>query len=337
MLFGQAKERSMGRSDQTGGGIHRKLRLAKGLVLALWIFFLLVFALLAATGNFTSLVAESAKRLCSKSEPPSERAAQTRVESDPSATLDEYMRSVADQPPPPIVAVLDLLVQDPSWTERAKKLSDAGRDEQCRQLFRSVHDRLKVIHPRSQSEKDKGAEVGFFVPEAFRPKDGGMIRQVSLPPEADSWIEEYWSLKEAEKKRAALIDQFVLLNVLGAFGSLIFLTEKYIKGREPGLAAFAFRPVLGMFLAFAMFVLHMASHALVSNAHYLEMRPETLYLLAFSGGLMSEQVYALVVKRLESTIQRVEDSEPGTENAAEGLQTEDTKRADAHKQEKDRG
>jgi len=177
--------------------------------------------------------------------------------------------------------------------------------------------------------------VGFFVPEAFRPKDGPTIRSILLPPEADFWIEEYWSLKEADKKRAALIDQFVLLIVLGAFGSLIFLTEKYIKGREPGLAAFAFRPVLGMFLALAMFVVDMASHALVSNAHYLEMRPETLYLLAFSGGLMSEQVYSLVVKRLESTIQRVEAPEPDPDKAAERPPAEGTTHADARQQKKD--
>jgi hypothetical protein len=172
--------------------------------------------------------------------------------------------------------------------------------EQCLHLFTSVYGKLKALG--SQTDKNKETSCSFFIPRAFLPPEGEIAISIPLPLEAIDWLDGYQTRRDDYLKLLERMNQFFVLMVLGAFGSLVFLTERYIKCMEPPVAAFFFRPILGMFLALAMYIVHLASHAVVSSANYREMRLETMYFLAFVSGLLSEKVYSWVVKQSEKGI-----------------------------------
>lgn len=232
----------------------------------------------------------------------------------PRAELAKFL-SQFRQNSPPIGLVVDKLITEPSWEDRdiKPKKYDEGtnierwKKDQFQYLFKRVHQRLSsyVNDPTLDLSK---IEIGFsdIIPESWFRNKKDRQRIIKLPKEAILWVKAERDIVDFRNERLALINTFIILMVLGAFGSLIFLTRDYIHAEESvGLASYIFRPVLGMFLAVSMFVIDIAAHTLISSSDIFKIRHETLYLLAFAAGLLSEQAYLLVNKKANEALNGV--------------------------------
>ncbi|MEM6601948.1 MAG: hypothetical protein AAF649_11230 [Verrucomicrobiota bacterium] len=159
----------------------------------------------------------------------------------------------------------------------------------------------------------KGAGIPYqILPEKLRPQNFDQSLQARLKhngPNNDNnpELEEFpltgigvnWIESEAQKYNQVqftkdLLNTFMLLLVLGALGSLIFLLQDFLSFDEHGRSVYdyLFRPFFGMFLSLASFVVVVASQSLISdniNVDKLDRGP--LYLLALAAGLLSEKAY----------------------------------------------
>jgi hypothetical protein len=112
-----------------------------------------------------------------------------------------------------------------------------------------------------------------------------------LPLPVQSWVLR-------ERMQRTLLDLFVLLSVIGTFGSLIYLLVQFIAGQPTTIVEFLFRPTLGAFLAVAIFVADIGLLGMTSSAGVFEVRAPTLYLFALGAGLSSDVVYAYLLARV---------------------------------------
>ncbi len=282
-------------------------RLVKGVLLATWIYFLGFFALISASNSasdfFSTQYFGGLPISFRQIYPYDDEGGLT-----PRQHLARYLRY--EDHPAPIDAVLDVLISDPKWSDRSLTVQDdligtpGWYAEQYTDLFGKIEKNLGAI-VGDRSLDPKAASITLNVPIAFRKIDEDAAITGPLPQEAITWVAEERALINAEKVRRELFDTFMLLIVLGAFGSLIFLTRDYIaKEVETSIAAYFFRPILGIFLAIAMFVLDILAHSIISTADMLEIRPEPLYLLALASGLLSEQAYEVVLLRSKAALER---------------------------------
>jgi hypothetical protein len=112
--------------------------------------------------------------------------------------------------------------------------------------------------------------------------------------------------------------------VLGAFGALIFLIRDYITAdQEKNLSDYIFRPVPGMFLAVAVFVVDILAHTVISSASILQIRYEPLYILALGAGLLSETAYDWVRRSADSAFTRRHEDEEDRQQAELGQGVQD--------------
>jgi hypothetical protein len=126
------------------------------------------------------------------------------------------------------------------------------------------------------------------------------------------WIAEQRVNDDLKKQRGELMDTFLLLMVLEAFGSLIFLTKGFIdQDQTTTFAACIFRPVFGIFLAMAMFVFDMPAHSIVSTFSALQVRHETLCILALASGILADQAYTIVSRRAQSILSKMRENTNG--------------------------
>jgi hypothetical protein len=131
-----------------------------------------------------------------------------------------------------------------------------------------------------------------------------------------SWIQRRRDKADADKQVDELVNTFLLLIVLGAFGSMIFLTRDYIaKEVDTTISAYVFRPLLGMLLAVAMFVIDLLAHSFVSTADVASIRKEPLFILAFAAGLLSEPAYEIVHERAREALEKYKKHRRSTENS----------------------
>lgn len=211
--------------------------------------------------------------------------------------------------PPPVDAILDALV--PKWaTAKNTETNQCTRDEAAtirqayRYLFSKVGERLRAV-ARDTGADPKGIVIdGSALPPDFRNLVApNASTEIKLPPEVQDWVlRERVRLKQEAQARA-LVGTFLLLAVLGALGSLIFLIRDYITAdEEKTLADYIFRPVLGVFLAVAIFIVDLMAHSIISTASVLEVRYEPLYILALGAGLLSERAYNLLRGRADSAL-----------------------------------
>jgi hypothetical protein len=176
-------------------------------------------------------------------------------------------------------------------------------NESYHTLFRQIEASLHLLVADKTTDV-RAATVAYTVlPRHLRPENpAGSIK---LPPEVVAWVNREREIRDQRTAAAQLLDQFLLLTVLGAFGSLIFLTRDYMLIEEDTkVAAYVFRPVLGVFLAMAVFAIDVFAHAVVSRASILQIRYETLYALALAAGLLSEQAYTIIRTRAEAALER---------------------------------
>lgn len=100
--------------------------------------------------------------------------------------------------------------------------------------------------------------------------------------------------------------------MIGTFGSVIFLVRDFIDVEAEArttLSSYLLKPILGMFLAIAVFIVDILAHAAVSSGSILAVRHETLYVLALAAGLLSDQTYAVVSSRAQMALKNFQDPE----------------------------
>lgn len=297
-------------------------RLAKGCLLAIWIIVLVGLAGLAASGRASKAVVE-AFNFNPTSLTLYSYLSIGNADLSPNDILLRYLRGRKQgrDNPPPIEAVLDEIFVHPSWSERFKgpavpKGMDADQARQWRSTVnRRLIDEYESLFRRVDSQlqslaSDTSVNVeGVYMPrppisEVFLRAKEDLPDKILLPRAAISWIKDERERKKEDDERDSLIDTFFLLTVLGAFGSLIFLTKDYIEREQTTLvAAYIFRPVLGMFLAVAVFIVDIVGHSIISTASYLQIRHETLFVLALAAGMLSEQAYEALSVRLDAALQ----------------------------------
>lgn len=295
------------------------MRLLKGAILFIWIIFLVYSAGWAARGKASIEIINFFENPFSVGQTFEYSTSFTIVAEPKILSGSQYLRRFKAQisvleNPVPISPVLDRLI--PGWESRYLIFSqdldikpDYVEQEHYGQFSR-IEQRLLAVSANKNIDP-KSYKIGAdVISQAF---GGSGLNTVaySLPLEVVAWIEEDRRVRQFLLDRAALIDTFLLLIVLGALGSLIFLTRDYISLESAtGLAAYFFRPILGMFLAMAMFILDILAHAVISEAGILEVRAETLYVLAFAAGLLSEQAYSAVSTRAQAALVRFQAKYP---------------------------
>jgi len=86
-------------------------------------------------------------------------------------------------------------------------------------------------------------------------------------------------------------------------GSLIYAIRDITDSdSKTSVISFALRPFWGIFLSIVMFVLFLVTHSLVSVSATSNVRNSTVYVLALACGLLSEQAYTLLIKKLRVSL-----------------------------------
>ncbi|MGL5196669.1 MAG: hypothetical protein ACRC8Y_24015 [Chroococcales cyanobacterium] len=225
---------------------------------------------------------------------------------DVSHELNEFIknryRRKEDGLIPPIATVLDLLQVNANWREPSK-LSDNKDKLTCtyyRTLFSAIADRLDSIVAVSpvRSEPQIITIASSIIPKDFRPKGAkpeDYTNKVEMPVEVTLWVQRSQKKNQEIKDATSFLDLFVLLIILGGFGSWVYLIRLHLDdSQKVKLEAYFYRPVLGMALAIAVFIINLSLHSLVSSSGIEQVRHETLILLAFTAGLLSDKTYKLI-------------------------------------------
>ncbi|MEX8501458.1 MAG: hypothetical protein AB3X41_00205 [Leptothrix ochracea] len=289
------------------------IKLAKGIILMGWIVVLSVSSWYALYFGIANIISKMSVNQIISSDAHSLEACRSSVGSRLHCFIVE--NDLNSRGSPPIESMLraigyENLKIDPQIKDVATPTSGSRRmtveDDAYISLFSNVRD-LLIAQALSPDKKDqKAIAYKEMVPKYFL--NDHLVEMVDVPLDVKLWMSEYADRADADNKKIKLMDTFTILLVLGAFGSLIFLTKDYLLPNEnAGLSSYIFRPILGMFLALAMFVLDLAAHSLLSSAPIQFVRNETLYLLAFAAGLLSEHAYGLLLKRAEEVLDDEEE------------------------------
>lgn len=295
-------------------------RVTRGWLLFSWVVGLTVVALGSVDGSLADLLLEkrNSKSFLPDFDPIALRIAkQTETTACPSPDQVLYIFLREQDNAPPIVALLDAVF--PQWgsilnpKEGRCTLEQQQRLQQTyRGQFSKVAERLRS-YARDDATDPKSVVIDDTVlsPD-FQQQLQHLKRaplQVKLPPEVQDWMLKEKARIKKESQARSLIGTFILLSVLGAFGSLIFLIRDYIsEDTERKLSAYIFRPILGIFLAVAVFIVDVLTHSVISSASILDIRYEPLYILALAAGLLSERVYDAVRNRANRALEEYNQS-----------------------------
>ena len=161
-----------------------------------------------------------------------------------------------------------------------------------------------------------------FYPADLVPKDFYFFagsNAISLPGSIQTWLLQERQIAENTRSKRHLADTFLILIILGTFGSLIFLTKDYISNddrKNTNIASYLFRPLFGMALAMAMFIVDMVAHSVISTGGVENIRNETMYLLGLSSGLLAEKAYELLRRKADDTLDKNGKDDNGHHEAA---------------------
>jgi hypothetical protein len=308
-------------------------RSIRGAILIGWILLLIFFAGLAAAGKASEYVLSFIKQ-------PVKFGVAVTV-TTPREHLEAYLAHY--EYPPPIEAFIDQMVSEPSWLERnlakdfdkshpggseSKEEKRAWIQDQYFDLFGKIDSKLQaLVSDRTLDIEHTPTIESPVIPAVFRKENKPGEAAVNTGPniiitrEVVAWIKDERLRKDATQQRYALVDTFFLLMVIGAFGSLIFLSKDFIERQEEtSISSLIFRPILGMFLAMAVFIVSMFGHTVISTADILKIRTEPLYLLALAAGMLSEQAYELVKKSASAALDKLTEEEEPEERAENNSQ-----------------
>ncbi len=308
------------------------IRIFKGLMIFVWLIALIEASYISYSDNTNEALTKIHGVLVAGFQKISRRDDKpTDLKSSPHGYLDQYLFETYDRNPPPFSLILTKLV--PSWDDGA----DNSKHYQI--LFHSLSTRIDSFVNSTDGELKTMSITSNIIPWSFRSIDQKRITtkgadsdsrilsiMVSDYPELLTWIKRERERQELKMKRESLADTFLILIVLGALGSLIFLTrnyiveEKFIYSDDPELrkkvmpvSAFILQPVLGMMLALAMFIIDLLTHSVISSSSIIEIRKEPLFIFAFAAGLMSEKAYAILEIRMDAWLKKyatAEDRDP---------------------------
>ncbi|MDD9971805.1 MAG: hypothetical protein OXR73_36510 [Myxococcales bacterium] len=315
------------------------LRALKGIILLAWLVTLVCLAIATLTNSGASVISllPGINNVRGSTE--------AGGEFSPMRYLDRFVLEHYAQHPPPLRAVLNAVVVD--WPEHetyrarlslrsvpgsqrdkasgpaaiwkasessvAKSSRRASDDElrmHYRELFRALADRLEVAVHDSDGQLESLILNEGALPSLFRGDTVGDIDLLVMAPGVGPWVAVERDRMHQERQSGEFFDLFLILIVLGALGSLIFLTRDYLNVDaecQTSASVFVFRPVLGMLLAIAMFVIDILAHSVLSAADVAQVRPEPLYILAFAAGLLSEQAYDLMEFYSKSALERLKE------------------------------
>jgi hypothetical protein len=111
------------------------------------------------------------------------------------------------------------------------------------------------------------------------------------------WVKARQASTVARNSQISFLDLFILLIILGGFGSWIYLVRRHIDPLiKVDLYEYFYRPPLGMTLAIAVFIVNITLHSFVSTSNINAVRRETLILLAFTAGLLTDKTYEFIAK-----------------------------------------
>ena len=238
----------------------------------------------------------------------------------------EYLKKegVDETDIPPIAIVLDRLQLGVSWRDPKKIEEVNGGQELNSQDYKNLFDIVaKRLNSLAQFSPDISVGSGNLkinnniVPFKFRKADTFKEQDTELPPEAILWVKTKQTSIESRKSQLVFLDLFILLIILGGFGSWIYLLRRYFdKETKTRLVEYFYRPPLGMALAIGVFIVNLSVHSFISDSGIKEVRKETLILLAFAAGLLSDKTYEFIE---EEILRKHDDNQP---NANDNQQDE---------------
>jgi hypothetical protein len=236
-----------------------------------------------------------------------------------------------EAPPPPLEIFIGKLLPNFDWATALQPedgLCDlkAVKDlyEKYGKLSNQFERRLRSL-AKNEPEDTKTA---FLDPPILLAEFKGKVkipeaRVVELSPETLDWIADERIRIEKGKKAKALLGAFFLLSALGALGALIFLIRDYTYSvNDNNLRVYIFQPILGIFLAVAVFIVDILAHSVISTASVLEIRYEPLYILALGAGLMSEKAYDAIRRRADSAFDQYAKKDSENETVSTELESE---------------
>ena len=277
-------------------------RTLRGFLLILWIYFLAVAAYISLRPNdiirFIDLDSDGRFASVGLLTLPSDECP------DPFEIVSTYGRTLGELP---AADLLDVLA--PGWNEPQRVPCSPG-DKKAIQKLRSTYEdactriasglRAAALSDTTSSRLKFDQHV---LPAALVPPSEAKVIDIDLPLSVQQWSAQFRNANKEKQRQVDLIGTFLLLGVLGAFGSLVFLIRDYVADDvEKKFSDYVFRPVLGIFLSIAVFVVDICAHAIISTASVLEVRREPLLLLAFAAGLLSESMYDVVSERVRQAV-----------------------------------
>ncbi|MBD2156303.1 hypothetical protein [Leptolyngbya sp. FACHB-16] len=321
-----------------------KISLGKEIVanlcLLIWAILLAVIGMQAVSGQASTIILESADKINGAPTPKgkastsgdtsskkivalkkiaaSKKVAASKKIADPSVALSNYLEdkySGEDKAlVPPIGIVLDQLQVNVNW-RNSKAIDEANGPRENEptagdydQLFAIVDNRISAIANFSP-EVSISSNLRInnnILPSNFR-STGFKDKEIDLPLEAVLWVKATQTHSMAREAKIGFLDLLVLLIILGGFGSWIYLVRKHVDPNTPvSLKEYFYRPPLGMALAIAIFIVNITLHSFVSTSNVNEVRRETLILLAFTAGLLSDKTYNFIERVIHEEISKNE-------------------------------
>lgn len=277
----------------------------KDFIIFCWVVFLFTISILAIGGNISRLV-ELLSGITEKAISSNKNESCNSQEvSTPTDYLNcyidtKYAGKFSDEIPP-IGTVLDLLQVNTSWRETTQKQQDDRKQEDYIILFEIVETKLKALAANDLQDININQLTisNDILPAKFRGSQF-QSKDILIPLEAQNWL----ITEKNQRRRLKLVDTFGLLIMLGALGSIIFLIREHIDPKkETPIRSYFYKPIFGILLAIATFVVNLSVNGLTSTARVEDLRTEGILLLAFAAGLLSDQTYERLTKAANQDFQ----------------------------------
>ena len=316
----------------------------KTAIIFIWLLLLGIFSTLAVGGNISRLV-EVISEIMENAIPVDNSLKVPGMDncilsseknrddlSNPSFYLREYICNKYTgkflEEVPPIGSTLDLLQVNVSWRdlEQIKKSFDDNsfreynaqdyKQENYNTLFQIIEAKLIALAANDIQDINSLSISNDILPAKFRftATDKFNSKEFPIPVEVKNWV----ITERHQRKRLQLVDTFVLLIILGAFGSIIFLVSEHMRNEdEIEIKSYIFRPIFGILLAIATFIISVSINGLTSTARIEDIRTESIFLLAFAAGLLSDNAYEVITEQASSKFHKSAKKDKNSEDEKE--------------------
>jgi hypothetical protein len=274
--------------------------IAKGLILISWYATLVVAVSIAYKGLASDSITKFYDNIYSDSS-----VMLGPIEDTPITSPLDYLYFEYQGEYPKNILVILLNSMQPSWSKKSffsDVLNKKGEmllwaKDKYYVLFITAEAYLKTAIENSSVNLSEKINLTEILSQDFLITEN---TTVTLPMTVQNWINKQRENSSFIQARKNLADTFLILIILGTFGSLIFLTRDYISnsnGDENNIASYLFRPLFGMAMAMAMFIVDMVAHSVISTGGIENIRNETMYLLGLSSGLLAEKAYEILQQK----------------------------------------